>query len=106
MKKPSSHRASPWECAVPKPPLSGEVARRNAETERSYQICSNLSVSLRLPAPLQGEPLVCANTEDQCKKVQTSKSGLHLLLMATILRQLAANLIPPYQAARTKTPVR
>ena len=27
-----------------------------AETERSYQICSNLSVSLRLPAPLEGEP--------------------------------------------------
>ena len=27
-----------------------------AETERSYQICSNLSVSLRLPAPLKGEP--------------------------------------------------
>ena len=25
-----------------------------AETERSYQICSNLSVSLRLPAPLEG----------------------------------------------------
>ena len=39
------------ECASPKPPLSGEVARRNAETERSYQICSNLSVSLRLTAP-------------------------------------------------------
>ena len=30
-----------------------------AETERSYQICSNLSVSLRLPAPLKGEPLGC-----------------------------------------------
>ena len=28
-----------------------------AETERSLQICDNLSVSLRLPAPLQGEPL-------------------------------------------------
>ena len=40
------------ECASPKPPLKGEVARRNAETERSYQICSNLSVSLRLTASL------------------------------------------------------
>jgi len=40
------------------------------------------------------------------KKVQTGKSGLHLLLMADILRQLAANLDPPYQAARSKTPVR
>ena len=39
-----------------KPPLSGEVARRNAETERLQQICGNLSVSLRLTAPLQGEP--------------------------------------------------
>ena len=27
-----------------------------AETERSLQICDNLSVSLRLPAPLKGEP--------------------------------------------------
>ena len=33
-----------------KAPLSGEVARRNAETERSYQICDNLS----------GEPLGAA----------------------------------------------
>ena len=29
------------------------------------------------------------------KKVQTGKSGLHLLLMANILRKLVANLIPP-----------
>ena len=27
-----------------------------AVTERSYQICGNLSVSLRLTAPLEGEP--------------------------------------------------
>ena len=40
------------------------------------------------------------------KKVQTSKSGLHLLFMAVVLRQLVVNLIPPYQAARAKTPVR
>ena len=40
------------------------------------------------------------------KKVQTNKLGLHLLLMAEILQQLVANLVPPYQAARTKTPVR
>ena len=40
------------------------------------------------------------------KKVQTSKSGLHLLFLANILRQLAANLEPPYQAARSMTPVR
>ena len=40
------------------------------------------------------------------QKVQPDKLRLHLLLMADILRQLAANLDPPYQAARTKTPVR
>ena len=41
------------------------------------------------------------------KKVQTWQiAGLHLLLMATILRQLVTNLIPPYQAARSQTPVR
>ena len=28
-----------------KPPLSGEVARRNAGTERLQQICDDLSVS-------------------------------------------------------------
>ena len=28
-----------------------------AGTERLQQICGDLSVSLRLPAPLQGEPL-------------------------------------------------
>ena len=39
-----------------KPPLKGEVARRNAETERLQQICDDLSVSLRLTAPLRGEP--------------------------------------------------
>ena len=37
------------------------------------------------------------------KKVQTSKSGLHLLLTANIQRQLLANLVPAYQAARGKT---
>ena len=34
--------------------------------------------------------------------VQTSKSGLHLLFTADILKQLVANLVPPYQAARSK----
>ncbi len=117
-------------CAPPKPPLPGEVARRNAETERSYQICSNLSVSLRLTAPLRGEPFplrrennpsvslrltapLCKGSlgayktiKIQCKKVQTGKSSPHLLLTANIQRQLVSNLIPPYQAARTKMPVR
>ena len=40
------------------------------------------------------------------KKVQPDKLRLHLLLMAVVLRQLVSNLIPPYQAARTKTLVR
>ena len=39
-----------------KPPLKGEVARRNAGTERLQQIYDDLSVSLRLTAPLEGEP--------------------------------------------------
>ena len=39
-----------------KPPRSGEVARRNAGTERLQQICDDLSVSLRLTASLEGEP--------------------------------------------------
>ena len=36
-----------------KPPLSGEVARRNAETERLRQICDNLSVTFgdSVPTP-------------------------------------------------------
>ena len=36
------------------PPLSGEVARRNAETERSYQICDNLSVTFGDSSPERG----------------------------------------------------
>ena len=42
-----------------KAPLSGEVARRNAEPERSYQICDNLSVTFG-DSPLRGEPLGAA----------------------------------------------
>ena len=36
-----------------KPPLSGEVARRNAETERLQQICDDLSVTFgdSVPTP-------------------------------------------------------
>ena len=64
----------------------------------------------RLPPchlPLIGEGFWCSKTrKTPRKKVQTNKLGLHLLLMADILRQLVTNLIPPYQAARTKTPVR
>ena len=40
------------------------------------------------------------------KKVQPDEIRLHLLFAANILRQLVTNLIPPYQAARSKTPVR
>ena len=64
----------------------------------------------RLPPchlPLIGEGFWCSKTrKTPRKKVQTNKLGLHLLWMAEILRQLVTNLIPPYQAARTKTPVR
>ena len=37
--------------------------------------------------------------------MQTNKSGLHLLFTADILKQLVANLVPPYQAARSTIPV-
>ena len=56
--------------------------------------------SVLLPAP------TTHNVNLSRKKVQPDKLRLHLLFMAVVLRQLAANLIPPYQAARTKTPVR
>ena len=118
------------ECASPKPPLSGEVARRNAETERSYQICSNLSVSLRLTAPLRGEPFplrrennpsvslrltapLCKGSlgayktiKIQCKKVQTGKSSPHLLYDCKYSKATAHKLGVPYQAARSKISVR
>ena len=59
------------------------------------------------PSPHRGKALnAYKSINPPRKKVQTSKSGLHLLFMAVVLRQLAANQIPPYQAARTKTPVR
>ena len=56
--------------------------------------------------PFQGSLGSCKHRKPSRKKVQPDKLRLHLLLMAVVLRQLAANLIPPYQAARTKTPVR
>ena len=37
-----------------KPPLSGEVARRNAGTERVRQICDDLSVSFADSSPERG----------------------------------------------------
>ena len=40
------------------------------------------------------------------KKVQSDKLRLHLLFAANIQRQRLIKLIPTYQAARTKTPVR
>ena len=58
--------------------------------------------------PPRRRHLVRANTEIQCKKVQPGKSGLHLLFIAVVLRQLVSNLIPPisggaYQDAREVT---
>ena len=46
------------------------------------------------------------NRKSPRKKVQPDKFRLHLLFPAKIPRQLLSNLIPTYQAARTKTPVR
>ena len=93
-----------------------------AETERSLQICDNLSVSFADSSPGRGALGLRKSKASPCqgevpnavrrrgytsrKKVQTSKSGLHLLFIAVILKQLVANLIPPYQAARSQTYVR
>ena len=52
------------------------------------------------PAPTECR----ANKDNLPQKVQTSKSGLHLLLTANIQRQLLTNLVPAYQAARSRTP--
>ena len=93
-----------------------------AETERSQQICDNLSVTFgdSIPTPFvpsghfpliggigpwEGSLWYVQNNKIQCKKVQSDKSRLHLLLTANIQRQLLTNSIPPYQAARSKTPV-
>ena len=47
------------------------------------------------PAPLnKGSLGACKSIKPPRKKVQTSKSGLHLLLIADILRQLVTNLMP------------
>ena len=58
------------------------------------------------PSPHRGRLWCSKNRKSSRKKVQTNKSGLHLLFTADILQQPVANLIPTYQAARTKTPVR
>ena len=124
----SPHRGSLWDAQNQSLLWEGRWLGE-AETERSYQICSNLSVSLRLPAPLQGEPLArcggghpsghsgqrpltrgslgaCKFIKPPRKKVQSDKLRLHLLFAANIQRQRLIKLIPTYQAARTKTPVR
>ena len=44
--------------------------------------------------PWKGSLWGVQNNKIQCKKVQSDKSRLHLLLMADILRQLVANLAP------------
>ena len=120
----------------PKPPLPGEVARRSQDGEVAANLIQPLSQPPADSSPGRGSlwgafcrggallrpcfrqnqhpraeqspaPTGCeANNEIQCKKVQTGKSGLHLLFLANILRQLAANLESPYQAARSRSPVR
>ena len=124
----SPHSGSLWSAQIPSLPFQGRWLGE-AETERSFRICDNLSVSLRLPAPLQGEPLArcggghpsghsgqrpltrgslgaCKFIKPPRKKVQSDKLRLHLLFAANIQRQRLIKLIPTYQAARTKTPVR
>mgnify|MGYP004569353867 CR=1 FL=1 len=55
-----SWRAAPERLPPPqraKAPLSGELSAQ--QTERLPQICHNLSVTLRVPPPLQGEAFLC-----------------------------------------------
>ena len=52
---PSPHSGSLWSAQIPSLPFQGRWLGK-AETERSHQICDDLSVSLRLTAPLGGEP--------------------------------------------------
>ena len=85
------------------PPLSGEVARRSRDGEVVSDLWQPLSQPSAASSPGRGALGACKTIKPPREKVQTGKSGLHLLLMATVLRQLVTNLIPPYQAARTKT---
>ena len=58
------------------------------------------------PSPRRGR-LWCLQIQKTFQqKVQPDKLRLHLLLTANILRQLVSNMIPPYQAERSQTPVR
>ena len=93
--------------------MSGSWLRSEAEQTDEVASVANLGASTSSVTatpchlPLIGEGFWCSKTrKTPRKKVQTNKLGLHLLWMADILRQLVTNLIPPYQAARTKTPVR
>ena len=58
------------------------------------------------PSPRRGRLWCLQIQKTSQQKVQPDKLRLHLLFTANIQRQLLTNLIPPYQAARTKTPVR
>ena len=55
---------------------------------------------------LVGAGLCSAPTNCPARRQHPSKFQSRLLLTAIVLRQPVTNLIPPYQAARTKTPVR
>ena len=69
-KKPSPHRGSLGSAQPQSLPFQGRWLGE-AETERSYQICSNLSVSLRLPAPLKGEPFRCGGLTPQALRASS-----------------------------------
>ena len=89
---------------ISKPPLPGETLRCAAETERLSQICSNLSVCFADSSPERGAMDACKSIKPPRKKVQTIKSGLHLLFMADFLRQPAADLIRPLSRLRRQLP--
>ena len=109
----SPHRGSHGFAKISMPSPGGRCPEGADEGRGAFAILLKLQSYLPvLPYPHQsrlrrasfpqGKPFgTCKYKNLPAKKVQTSKSGLHLLFAAVVLRQLAANLIPSYQAARS-----
>ena len=106
-KKASPYAGSHWSAQYQSLPSQGRWLGA-AGTERSCRK-ETTSQSPSVTAPLKGEPrpykVQRKERRPTRKKVQPNRSRLHLLFIAIVLRQLAANLIPTvsggaYQDAR------
>ena len=103
-----SKRLPLGEAGSAKPGLmrAGEHLRTALQFQQNRHCSPALIRPCGAPSP-RGRHWVRTNTENfPRKKVQPDKFRLHLLLTASILRQLVTNLIPPYQAARSQKLVR